>query len=490
MTERPSGAPARVTRSERLTRLADRLVVPKPVGALVAFRVALGMLVSVSALRFLAYGWVDELFVKPTFFFTYWGFGWVRPLPAAGMHALFVGMAVLGACFAAGFAYRAVALLLFAAFAYVQLLDVTNWLNHYYLVSLLLLLSSTMPLGRAASLDALLRPRTRLDAFPAWCTYLLRFQVGVVYVYAGLAKATSDWLFHAEPLNIWLSARTGMPVIGAIFDERWAAFAFSWAGFLFDTFIVLFLLWKRTRAYAYLVVLAFHAMTFLLFPIGLFPFIMCASALVFMSPTWPTTALRLLSSRARARARARARSPLAPATAPSRRMHPALILAAASFCLLQLLAPLRHHLYGGNVLWHEQGMRFAWKVMVREKNGSITYVVESPRAHRTWYVSPQKYLTDRQERELGAQPDLVLRLAHHIRDDFHAQGHDDVTVRVEAVVSLNGRSAAPMIDPAVDLARTSDGLAKASWILPEPQGPPIHLRPAWSAPRLASRSGS
>ena len=52
-----------------------------------------------------------------------------------------------------------------------------------------------------------------------------------------------------------------------------------------------------------------------------------------------------------------------------------------------------------------------------------------------------------------------------------------------------------LVDPkgretAVDLARTSDGLAKASWILPEPQGPPIHLRPAWSAARLASRSGS
>jgi hypothetical protein len=478
MTERVS-----VTRAERL---ADRLREAKPAGALVAFRVALGAIVTISAVRFLAYGWVDELFVKPTFFFTYWGFQWVKPLSASGMHALFVAIAILGACFAAGFLYRAVALLLFVAFAYVQLLDVTNWLNHYYLVSLLLLLSSLMPLGRAASIDALLRPGTRLDAFPAWCTYLLRFQVGVVYVYAGLAKLTSDWLLHAEPLNIWLSARTGMPILGTIFDERWAAYAFSWAGFLFDSSIVLFLLWKRTRAYAYLVVLVFHALTFLLFPIGMFPFIMCASALVFMSPSWPTTALSLLSSR-RARTRARISGT---AVAPFARVHPALLVAAASFCLLQLLVPLRHRLYGGNVLWHEQGMRFSWKVMVREKNGSITYVVESARAHRTWYVSPHRYLTDRQERELSTQPDLVLQLAHHVRDDFAAQGHDDVTVRVEALVSLNGRSAAPMIDPDVDLARISDGLSKASWILPEPQGPPIHLRPAWSAVRLASRSGS
>lgn len=455
-----------------ISGLRERLAAPKPAHALVAFRVALGVLASVSAIRFLAYGWVEELFVKPSFYFTYWGFSWVRPLPAPWMHGLFVAMAILGACFAAGLFYRLSAVLLFVGFAYVQLIDVTNWLNHYYLVALLLLLASLMPLGRAASLDALISPNKRVDAFPAWCTYLLRFQVAVVYVNAGLAKATSDWLLHAQPLNIWLSSRTGTPLLGALFDERTTAFFFSWSGFLFDTTIVLFLLWRRTRAFAYVVVLAFHAMTWLLFPIGMFPFIMCTSALVFMSPDWPA---RFFSPRARSL------SPI------SYRVHPAFIALAALFCAVQVLAPLRAHLYGGNVLWHEQGMRFSWKVMVREKNGSITYLVESPRERRSWYVSPHKYLTDRQERELSSQPDLILQLAHHVRDDFRAQGHDDVVVRVEALVSLNGRPAAPMIDPAVDLARTSDGIGKASWILPEPAGPPIHLKPAWSAARFAGR---
>jgi vitamin K-dependent gamma-carboxylase len=446
-------------------RFVGRLTAPRRAGALVAFRVALGVLVSVSAVRFLAYGWVDELFVKPTFFFTYWGFAWVRPLPGPWMHALFVAIAVLGACFAAGVAYRAVAVTLFFAFAYVQLIDVTNWLNHYYLVSLLLFLSAMMPLGRARVSGSL----------PAWCTYLLRFQVGVVYVYAGLAKATSDWLLHAQPLDIWLSARSGMPVLGAIFDQRWAAYAFSWAGFLFDTFIVAFLLWKRTRAYAYVVVIGFHLMTWLLFPIGMFPFIMIASALVFLDPAWPE---RLLG---------RAPQVLVAPQAGERRVHGAFIFAMAAFCLVQLLAPLRHRLYGGNVLWHEQGMRFSWKVMVREKNGSITYIVESARAGRTWYVEPHRYLTERQEKELSTQPDLVLSLAHRVRDDFRAQGHDDVTVRVEAMVSLNGRGFAPLVDPTVDLARVEDGLGKASWIAAEPVGPPIHLRHVWSAARLAHR---
>jgi vitamin K-dependent gamma-carboxylase len=44
-------------------------------------------------------------------------------------------------------------------------------------------------------------------------------------------------------------------------------------------------------------------------------------------------------------------------------------------------------------------------------------------------------------------------------------------------VSLNGRRLAPLIDPSVDLARVSDGLAKAPWILPAPEGPPPAIRP-------------
>lgn len=471
MTEVASRTSAAKAARDRVLRA---LRAPTDTAALVVFRVVLGTLVTVSAVRFLAYGWVDELFVKPTFLFKYWGLSWVGVLPAPWMSGVFAALAVLGIAFASGLFYRAVAPLLFVMFTYVQIVDVTNWLNHYYLVSLLLLLASCMPLGRAASLDVVRSPAQRLHAFPAWCTYLLRFQVAVVYVNAGLAKLSSDWLLHAQPLNIWLSARTGMPVLGAIFDERWAAYAFSWGGFLFDTTIAFFLMWRRTRAPAYVVVIAFHTVVGLLFPIGMFPFIMVAAALVFFAPDWPRKLLRL-------------RRPAAHAGEPSRaRPRRLWTVLALAYCTLQIVLPLRAHLYGGNVLWHEQGMRMSWRVMVREKNGAVTYLVTSTKAGRTWYVEPRAYLTDRQARELQGQPDLVLQLAHHVARDFRARGYDDVEVRAEAIVSLNGRLSAPMIDPSVDLARIDDGLGKAKWILPAPDGPPIHLRSAWNSHRVAA----
>src|SRR5690606_12729598 len=100
------------------------------------------------ALRFLWHGWVTRFFAEPSFFFKYWGFHWVEPLPPPAMHGAFVVLAALGVLIAIGLWYR-IAIVGFALlFTYVELIDVTNYLNHYYLVSLLAWLMAWMPLHR------------------------------------------------------------------------------------------------------------------------------------------------------------------------------------------------------------------------------------------------------------------------------------------------------------------------------------------------------
>ena len=78
---------------------------------------------------------------------------------------------------------------------------------------------------------------------------------------------------------------------------------------------------------------------------------------------------------------------------------------------------------------------------------------------------------------MSGQPDLILQLAHHIQKDFRAKGLGEVEVRVQALVSLNGRRLAPLIDPRVDLSQVSDGLWRATWILPAPAAPPPRIQP-------------
>ena len=450
------------------------LLAPVDAAWLAALRVMFGLLLCVSMLRFVAYGWVDRFFVQPRFHFKYWGFAWVEPLPAAAMHGLFWALAGLALLVAAGALYRASSLLLAAGLSYIQLIDVTTYLNHYYLAALIAWLLAFSPAHRMWSIDALYgRPAPRTVA--RGVLYLFRFQVGVVYVFAGLAKLQSDWLLHAQPLRIWLGSSVDLPVIGEMLRLPGVPLALSWAGFLFDSTIVVWLSMRRTRPYAYAVVLFFHAMTRLLFPIGMFPVIMSCAALVFFSPGWPRRIVALI-------ARVRGLQPLAAplareaagGMAPGSRRHMVVAIGLA-YCALQLILPLRFVAYGGNVLWHEQGMRFSWRVMVRAKGGDVTFVARE-RSGRTFHVSPRTYLTDLQESEMSSQPDLVLQLAHQIARDFELRGRGPVAVYADARVALNGRRSQPMIDPEVDLTGVHDGLGPANWVLPAPQAPPPHTR--------------
>jgi hypothetical protein len=439
---------------------------PVDPAGLVAFRVLFGLLAAFGAARFLWLGWVERSFVRPTYFFHYWGFGWVEPLSATGMRALFAVMIVCGVLIALGALYRVASATFFLVFTYVELIDVTNYLNHYYLLSLLALLVTALPLHRAHSVDAWLRPGLALGRFPAWWSWVLRGQVATVYFYAAIAKATGDWLLHGQPLGIWLASRGDLPLIGPVLAAPWLPLAMSWGGFLYDLTIWSWLLVPRTRPVAYLAVLGFHGAVGALFPIGMFPWIMVVATTVFFAPEWPR---RLLSFFGRP-----SEPPAIGAVPP--RFGPLAALLALHLAV-QVLVPLRAFAYGGNVLWHEQGMRWSWRVMAREKNGSVTFRVRARGWSRERLVSPSDYLTPIQEREMVTQPDLILQLAHHIRDELEARGLHDVEVRADARASLNGRAMARFVDPDADLARIEDSLLPASWILPAPGGPPPHLSP-------------
>ncbi len=458
------------------TRILEALYRDVDGASLAAFRIAFGLLMFAGTVRFMWTGWIRTQYVEPAFFFKYPGFEFVRAWPEWGMYLHCAVVALLALCIAAGLFYRASAVLFAIAFAWIQLIDVTNYLNHYYFVVLLAATLALVPANRLWSLDAWRTPAIARQTTPAWAIYLLRFQVGIVYFNAGLAKLGTDWLIHAQPLGIWTSSRSDLPVIGPLLALPWVPHFMSWAGFLYDTTIVLWLSLRRTRPWAYATVLVFHLLTHVLFNIGMFPVIMVTAALVFFPPEWPHRFLRNAPSTPRAS------FAFVRALNPARRVA---LTVAVVWCAFQILIPLRHWAYPGEVLWNEEGMRFSWKVMVREKNGSVTYHVRDPGTGRQWQVSPTDYLLPRQANEMSGQPDLILQLARHIEQDFRHRGFEEVEVRAEALVSLNGRRPRPMIDPTVDLTRVELGLAPAAWILPGPTEPPLPALTT-SRPALAS----
>lgn len=441
----------------------DALFRPVPAAGLAAFRTLFGLVMCVGLARFTMLGWVEEVFVRPTYFFKYDGFDWTVVWDRPWLYAHFIATAGAALFVAIGLFYRVAAAVFFLGFTYIQLLDVTTYLNHYYLVVLLSAWMVVLPLHRGWSVDALRRPELRQDVLPAWALYLLRFQVGVVYVYASLAKLHPDWLLHAQPLGIWLAARTETPIVGPLLALPITAYVMSWAGFLYDLSIPFALLWHRTRAAAYGAVLAFHFFTWVFFDIGMFPFIMVAATTVFFDPQWPVRLLRRPASPVSG-------AGLRPVTPVRRRLVAGIL---AGYCAVQIAVPARHWLYPGDVLWNELGMRFAWKVLVREKNGSLTYHVRQRASGRTWQVNPLEYLDWRQYSDMSGQPDLIVQLGKHIAHDFERRKLGPVAVRVESWVSLNGRRPALLIDPTVDLTTIGPNVDPSTWIRPSPEGPPL-----------------
>lgn len=445
------------TTATEVWEAAHRRVDPASVAA---FRFAFGVLVAVASVRFLAKGWVHEHFVEPKVFFPYWGFEWVRPLSEPMMVAAYVAMVVTGIGIALGAAHRLCAALFFVAFSYTHLCDKTHYLNHYYLVSLLALLLAVLPVHHHYSVDAWVarrRGRPVPPWPPAWTVWLLRLQVGAVYFFGGVAKLGPDWMVHALPLRIWLTRATDVAVIGGIFKYQATAYAMSWAGAAFDITVPLWLSIRRTRPYAFLAVLGFHAMVGKLFQLGMFPWFMPAFATIFFDPSWPRRLWKNL--------------PVAPEGQGAARSPKWALGLALAYAVVQVVVPLRHLVYPNDVLWSEEGFRFAWKVMLQEKNGVVTAKAVDRATGERFYIAPSDYLTPLQERMMSTQPDMILQFAHIVRDDFAKRGRD-VAVYVDARVSLNGRPSRPLVDSSVDLAHETESLAPKRWVTPKPSDPP------------------
>ena len=151
----------------KLTAPAIRLA-SQPVsgGSAAVFRVVFGLVGLVAVVRFFIHGWVADLYINPSYHFSYLGFGWVQPWPGWGMYAHFAALGLLSVCIAVGYRYRLSVILFTLGFAYVELIDKTTYLNHYYLMTLLGMLMVFLPLYHTASVDARRNPKIRRAGIP------------------------------------------------------------------------------------------------------------------------------------------------------------------------------------------------------------------------------------------------------------------------------------------------------------------------------------
>ena len=432
------------------------------IAPLVVFRIIFGLMMFVSTLRFWSNGWIDALYVKPIHFFNYYGFEWVKPLSELGMYMVFLLLLVASLGIALGFFYRLASLLYFLLFTYVELIDVTNYLNHYYFISLIAFLLCILPANRSFSIDARRNPSLQLYTIPKIYILILKFQIGVVYFFAGIAKINYDWLFQAMPMSIWLQAKAHWPLIGNLFTEKWVAYSTSWIACVFDLLVVFCLLSKRFRVPAYFILVVFHVITGIMFPIGMFPWIMILVTLLFFPPEFHQNIINLIQSKLKIK-----KAPQI--IVNSLLLHGSKKKVLLSFFLLyvsfQILFPFRYLCYPEKLFWTEQGYRFSWRVMLIEKAGSATFFVTDSSTGKRGEVDNSQFLTPTQEKMMATQPDLILQYAHILKQEVESRGLINPIINAEVYVTLNGSKSKLFIDPDVNLVELKDGWQPKNWIL-------------------------
>lgn len=447
---------------KKVINIATEQFTGRPVysASLAMFRVVFGLMIFFSTIRFWAKGWIDELYVQPKFFFSYYGFEWVKPF-GEYTYILFIICGISALFFAAGFFYRIASVLLFSSFTYIELMDKTNYLNHYYFVTLVLFLMMWLPAHVNFSIDSLRKPILSKRHIPRWTVGSIRLMMAIVYVYAGLAKLNSDWLIEAMPLRLWLPANNDLPLIGGLFNYTWVAYLFSWFGAFYDITVPFFLLNRKTRPYAYATVIVFHMLTAALFPIGVFPYVMMVSALIFFDTKDADKILQKLKTIFSPLPVANTYNHYTFAPAVRRMVVPIFVM----FFTIQVLMPWRYLLNEGELFWTEEGYRFSWRVMLMEKMGYAQFVVKDGVTGEKVAVNNNEFLTRNQEKMMATQPDFILQYAHLLEEHYKNKGMQQPEVYADVYVTMNGRRSKPYVNRETNLATEQDGFKHKSWLL-------------------------
>ncbi|GIV35080.1 MAG: gamma-glutamyl carboxylase [Chitinophagales bacterium] len=501
-----------------MKQITSQLFRPVDITFLIVLRVAFGLIMMWEVERYFEKDWIREHYIEPVFHFTYEGFHWVKPWPGDGMILHFYVLAFLGLLLVIGLFYRVAAVFMFLAFTYVFLLEVAYYLNHFYLVVLISFLLIFLPAHKAWSVDALLWKKCKTDMIPAWPLWLLRFQIGLVYVYGALAKMNYDWLILAQPMHSWLGEKTDFPIIGRYFHAHWVAYFMSWSGMLIDLFAPFLLSVRITRPFMYAVILAFHFMNDRLFFIGIFPWFMVLYSTVFFPADWPKRLVHELRYGTKARhllliaggvllalvhlyfhrsfeivpflvafaagmilawtvveAFLYRPAPAEVAHTPAPVVHPLLkpviVLLLAVWVVFQSAFPLRHYFIPGDASWTEEGHRFAWRMMLRMKYGRIKFFAYDPETESSFELN--QYLTPRQADKMSTRPHMIHQYAKFLKEDLKKRDIEAMgmrkehihryQIRVEAFSNLNCRVFMRLIDPQADLSKVTYSDFRHNW---------------------------
>ena len=249
---------------------------------------------------------------------------------------------------------------------------------------------------------------------------------------------------------MWLTKNSDAFSLGSYFHHESIVLLMAYSGLLLDLLIIPALLFKKTRTVGFLIITLFHVLNSQLFIIDIFPWFMIAATTLFFNTNWLRKYINFFSRNNNAwpQILVSKEKLLAPKIITQKNK----IILVLLFILIvtQLFLPLRHFLFSGNVLWTEEGQKFAWQMKLRTKQVIAFYIIKDKNSGKVYDINVNEYLKPWQREAMEDKPNLIWQFGQIVKKDFKKR-NIDISFFANINASLNGRKFQPLIDTTFDL---------------------------------------
>ena len=452
----------------------EKLFEPIHASSLGLFRILFGILMFWQLQRLFTY--IVEELPKSQFFLTYDFFHWVKIGTTTQMSILFYALFASCICISLGFFYRTATATLFFGWTYIFLLCRGHYNNHYYLLCLIPLLMFFTKADSWGSLKAFWndkKGKTNDYQIPYWQLFILQFQIFIVYFYGGISKINSEWL-QAYPMKIWLYDKQDIPMVGSFISSDIGPYFLSYGGLIFDLLIAFALFHKTTRHYAIIFILFFHITNHFFWNIGIFPWFMIATTLLFFDADLPNRIFKYFKQKKNNNSKLKNKKQKNEKKAlkthfqqPKERQKKLVLSLLTIYFAVQLLFPFRWHFYGGNPSWHGVAHFFSWRMMLTDRSHALRIRVALPEKGTIGYLELEEYVNRKQFSKMCRSPKTFGHFAHFIQQEMEKNANiSDAEIYVSLWKSLNLRPYQMAIDSTKNLAaQTYSPFKKPDFIL-------------------------
>ncbi len=426
------------------------------------FRIVFGCFMVYQVLYYYSIDFIYQFMTGPEVLFPYSGLEQMVPLPHKILKILHLGLLFSAVLMTIGYLFKYAAIYFTIVFTYFSFIDNTLYNNHIYLISLI----SLVLIFTDADAKFAFRGRTKLKV-SAWNQYLLIFLISLPYFFGGIAKLSPAWL-NSNLVNALIS-NSSVDGIKTFLPDGMFITIVAYGGLVYDLIIVFLLLNRKTFKMGFILLIIFNLMNhfFLFKDIGIFPFLMICSTVIFV----PSDTIELWITKKFPKWKSKIQG-----DKKSKNMQPIRLryvglrtFTILIFVLFHITFPLRHFFYEGDPEWTAEGSKFAWRMKMQSREitkiNMTVWVNETEEVHE---IPPLSFISSNQNKHLTDTPLNLVTLAKYIqKETIKKYNISPPKVKMDLRVNFNDTYEQEIFSKDLDLTRITPSTTDIrTWITP------------------------